>query len=386
PYGVVGCITAWNYPFNLAFASMTAALAAGNVIVIKPTEVTPGVGERIREVLAPLPAGVATVIQGGSEVGAALVNAPVDKISFIGSARTGKKIAEAASAHLTPVVMELGGIDAAIVCDDADLETASSGVLWGAFMNAGQTCCSIERVYVDEKVADEFSSLLLSKLKRVDEGPDENLGPLTFGPQLETVKRHVDDAINKGAEILAGGPSDEEMPGRWYKPTVLTSITEEMDLSREETFGPVLPIIRVRDEEEAVRRTNEDGFNLTASVWTKDNSRAKRIAGKLRAGTVCINDHGATEGIPWTPWGGAGESGYGRLNGELGLKEFSVPVHIWKNITPRLRRLWWYPYDQASVQTLRGLTEAASAPTLAEKVEGAKKFAGNVAAALRRKL
>ena len=206
PYGVVGCISPWNYPLFLAFIGMTPALLAGNAVVLKPSEATPAVGELIAELLSPLPDGVATVVQGGGEVGAALVGAPVDKVCFIGSTATGRRIAQAAAEHLTPVVLELGGQDAAIVCADADLDVAASGVLWGAFLNAGQTCCAIERVYVEEPVADRFEELLLEKLRRVTTGPVGDIGPLTVSRQLETVKRHVRDAVSKGAKVLAVEP------------------------------------------------------------------------------------------------------------------------------------------------------------------------------------
>src|SRR5438105_5356027 len=237
PFGVVGAISPWNYPFFLAFMAITPALLAGNTVVLKPSEATPGVGERIREVLDALPAGVCTVVQGAGDVGAALVDGPVDKLCFIGSPGTGRRIAEAAAKHLTPVVMELGGQDAAIVLDDADVDVAASGVLWGAFLNAGQTCCAIERVYVPEQIADEFEQKLVEKLRAVPHG---DIGPLTVPRQLDVVKRHVQDAVERGARVLAGGPSDGD--GMRFGPTVVEGRTEEMAIFREETFGPLLPV------------------------------------------------------------------------------------------------------------------------------------------------
>src|SRR5438105_5247032 len=294
PFGVVGAITPWNYPMFLAFMAVAPALLAGNAVVLKPSEQPPGVGERIRDVLDPLPSGVCTVVQGGGDVGAAIVDAPVDKLCFIGSPGTGRRIAEAAAKHLTPVVMELGGQDAAIVCDDADLDTAASGVLWGAFLNAGQTCCAIERVYVPDAVADRFEEALVEKLRSV---PAADIGPLTVPRQLDVVKRHVRDAVEHGAKVLAGGPSDGD--GMRFAPTVVQGRGEDMAIFREETFGPLLPIVRVRGDDEAVERANREGFNLTASVWSGDRARADRIASKLRAGTVSINDHAITAGAPW---------------------------------------------------------------------------------------
>lgn len=389
PYGVVGCITPWNYPFFLSFLAIVPALLAGNTVVIKPSEMTPGVGECIREMLDVLPPGVAAVVQGGGEVGAALVDAPCDKICFIGSGATGRRIAEAAARHLTPVVMELGGQDAAIVCRDADLDLAASGVLWGSFLNAGQTCCAIERAYVVDGIADAFTDALVRKLATVRTGePDADIGPLTIPRQLEVVRRHVQDAVAKGARVLAGGPDAVvRAPGGslWFAPTILEGRSEDMDLFREETFGPVLAIVRVRDEEEAVRRANEEGFNLTASVWTRDARAGRRMVSQLRAGSVGINDHGASAGMPWGAWGGIGESGYGRLNGIHGLREFAHPVCVTQN-TMKMKRMWWYPYDQATTRTLRSVAEFAGAPRWSQKMKAAGTLAKNVVRAVRGKI
>ncbi|MFN2593397.1 MAG: aldehyde dehydrogenase family protein, partial [Actinomycetota bacterium] len=198
PFGVVGCITPWNYPITNCFLAFLPALVAGNAVVIKPSEVTPACGELIRAILDPLPSGVASVIQGGGDVGAALVDAPCDKISFVGSPPTGRKICEAAAKHLTPVVMELGGKDAAIVCEDADIDNASSGILWGSFFNAGQTCCSIERTYVVDSIADRFEDELIGKLGKVRYATDDaEIGSLTFSRQLDIVSSQVKDALEK---------------------------------------------------------------------------------------------------------------------------------------------------------------------------------------------
>ncbi len=384
PFGVVGCIAPWNYPMLLSFMGVVPALLAGNTVVLKPSEMTPEVGERIGEVLEPLPPGVATVVQGGGEVGAAMVDAPCDKLCFIGSAATGRRVAEAAARHLTPVVMELGGQDAAVVCEDADLDIATSGVLWGALLNAGQTCCAIERAYVVEAVAEEFERRLVEKAGRLRRG--EDVGPLTLARQRDIVKRHVEDAVSKGATLLAGGGGSED-GGWWFEPTVLEGRTDDMAMFREETFGPVLPVIRVRDEEEAVRRANEEGFNLTASVWSRSRGRAERVASRLKAGTVTINDHAVTASAPWGLWGGVGESGYGRLHGKLGLREFAVPVHVARNLVPRTKRPWWYPYDGPTTRTLRSMAElmsGAGGPVGAARAAGS--ILANVGRSIRTKL
>ena len=372
PYGVVGAITPWNYPFGLAMAAIAPALFAGNTVVLKPSEITPGVGEVVKSILEPLPPGVATVVQGAGNIGAALVDAPCDKICFIGSPETGRKIAAAAAAHLTPVVMELGGKDAAIVCADADLDLASSGIVWGAFVNAGQTCAAIERIYVVDSVADEFSRLMLDKLGRLRQGSqDSDVGSLTLKKQFDSVERHVSDAVGKGARLLAGGPDagpHNENGSLWYAPTVIDGVTDEMEAMQRETFGPLVPIIQVQDEEEAVRRANEESFNLTASVWTRNSRRGAALAGRVKAGTVVVNAHGESWGAAWAPWGGIGESGYGRLNGRFGLHEFVYPVTVGRNTTPGLKRLWWYPYDESTAEAFRHSIGALAAPALKDKL------------------
>ncbi|MDQ3956328.1 MAG: aldehyde dehydrogenase family protein [Actinomycetota bacterium] len=390
PFGVVGCISPWNYPITNAFLAFSTPLFAGNAIVVKPSEVTPACGELLKKIFEPLPAGIATVVQGAGDVGAALVDAPCDKISFVGSPATGRRICEAAAKHLTPVVMELGGQDAAIVCEDADLDIAAAGVLWGSFFNSGQTCCSIERTFVVDSVADEFKEKLLAKLPQLRVGGEgSEVGPLTFKRQLEIVERHVGDAVGKGATLLAGGP--EEGPRNsngslWFAPTVLEDVTEEMDVVREETFGPVLTITRVQDDDEAIRRANEEGVNLTASIWTKNRQRATSLGTRLRAGTIASNDHGVQVGMPWSPWGGVGESGFGRLNGKLGLQEFSVPTHVVHNLMPGLKKLWWYPYSENTDGFFRSLAGVLGARGAGSKVSALKEMAKYGSRALKEKL
>ena len=387
PFGVVGCITPWNYPIANTFLACLSPLMAGNAIVIKPSEVTPGVGEKLKEIFEPLPSGVVSVVQGGGDVGAALVNAPCDKISFIGSPATGRKICAAAAEHLTPVVMELGGIDSAIVCEDADIDLASSGTLWGSFFNAGQTCSSLERIYVADSIADEFRRQYLDKLSRVTQG--DQVGSLTFKPQLGIVERQVKDAIDKGATVLAGGPGagrSNENGSLWFAPTVIEGVSEEMAVQSEESFGPVVTITRVADEDEAIRRANEEGINLTASVWAGSSERAERVGARLRAGSITMNGHGIAAGAVWAPWGGVGESGFGRVNGVAGLREFSVPVHVMKPLNPKLKQPFWYPYDDASDNLVRGVTRLLGSPDLGEKLKGAGAIASNLARSLKNKL
>jgi acyl-CoA reductase-like NAD-dependent aldehyde dehydrogenase len=385
PFGVVGCITPWNYPISNSFLALAAPLFAGNTIVVKPSEVTPASGELLRKILDPLPAGVATIVQGGGDVGAALVDAPVDKISFIGSPATGRRICEAAAKHLTPVVMELGGKDAAIVLEDADIDTASSGLLWGSFFNSGQTCLSVERIYVVDEVADRFRDQLLTKLSQVEQ---DDIGSLTFSKQLDIVRAQVDDALEKGATLLAGGPDAgprNENGTLFYAPTVIENVNDEMKVLNEETFGPVVTITRVRDEEEAIRRANDEAVNLTASVWTGSKQRAQSVAERLRAGGVTSNEHGTLPGSAWGPWGGYGESGFGRLNGELGIREFTVPTHVSHNLTPKMKKLWWFPYDQETEATWRGLAGVFGEREIPAKLSHVKDLAANFTKALKNK-
>ncbi|MDQ3940777.1 MAG: aldehyde dehydrogenase family protein [Actinomycetota bacterium] len=387
PFGVVGCITPWNYPLANTFLATLAPLFAGNVVVIKPSEVTPGVGEKLKEIFEPLPSGVVSIVQGGGDVGAALVDAPCDKISFIGSPTTGRKICEAAAKHLTPVVMELGGIDAAVVCDDVDLDQATSGVLWGSFFNCGQTCSSLERVYVADSIADDFRDRLLEKLAMVEQG--DQVGSLTFKPQLGIVDRQVNDAIEKGATVLAGGPGagrTNEKGSLWYAPTVIEGVNGEMAVQTEESFGPIVTLSRVADDDDAIRRVNEEGINLTASVWSSDMKRAERIAEHLRAGAITVNGHGVAAGAAWAPWGGVGESGFGRINGAIGLREFSVPVHVAKPLAPKQKQPFWYPYDEPSENLVRGVTKLLGSPDLRERLEGLGQIAANFGKSLKNKL
>jgi acyl-CoA reductase-like NAD-dependent aldehyde dehydrogenase len=373
PYGVVGCITPWNYPILNTFLATAPPLFAGNTVVVKPSEVTPACGEVIRKILEPLPSGVAHVIQGAAEVGAALIDAPVDKISFIGSPVTGRKILEGAAKHLTPAVMELGGLDAAIVCEDADLDHTASGLVWGSFFNAGQTCCSVERVFVNEAIADDLQDRMLAKFKQLRHGPGGDIGPLTAERQLDVVRRHVDDAVKKGAKVLVGGPEAvrKDDGSFWYAPTILDRVTPEMAVATEETFGPVVAMVRVRDDEEALRRANEEAVNLTASVWTTDKRRGERLMTRLRAGSISTNNHGDMPGMPWAPWGGMGESGFGVLNGKLGLREFVKPTTV-AHTFPFRKKLWWYPYTEDTHALFRANSTILGAPTLSEKINATR--------------
>jgi len=362
PMGVIGIISPWNFPFQLAVVPMVSALIAGNTVVLKPSEVTPITGEIIREIFRRigLPRGVVEVVQGGGSTGAALTECEIDKIFFTGSVATGRKVMAAAAKRPIPVELELGGKDAMIVLADANLERAAKAAAWGGLVNCGQMCISVERILVESSVHDRFVALLSEELDRVRVGgPEEHaeMGPLTLGKQLETIERHVKGAVEAGARLLRGGaPLDR--PGQFYPPTLLTEVTPEMEIYREETFGPVLPVTRVRNAEEALRLANDHQYGLTGSVWTRDVDRGLELASRMECGQVMVNDLVQSVGNPALPFGGVKNSGFGRYHGDEGLLSFTHPKAI---MTDRGRldfEPFWFPYRgkyDAMAQTFHGL-------------------------------
>ena len=360
PLGVVGIISPWNYPLAIPLGEVTMALMAGNAVVLKPSELTPFVGLKIGEIFskAGLPENVLQIVTGGGQTGAALVDAGVNKIMFTGSVATGQKIAAAAAKTLTPVVLELGGKDPMIVLEDANLDTAARAAVWGAFANAGQTCASVERLYVQEKIAPEFIKKVveLTRKLRQNLGIEETseIGSMVSERQLEIVEAHVRDAVEKGARVLTGGKRNENFNGAFYEPTVLTNVDHSFRAVREETFGPTLPVMTFKTEEEAVKMANDSEFGLTASVWTQNIAKGKRIAEKIEAGTVTVNEVVYTHGVAQTPWGGVKKSGYGRTHGKLGLMELVTPQHIHINRITQVPDVWWFNYSGEAANLFRG--------------------------------
>ena len=351
PLGVVGIISPWNYPFSIPMGEVVMGLMAGNAVLLKPSEQTPLVGLRIGELFraAGLPEGILRVLTGDAGTGRALTEAGIDKIFFTGSVRTGRQIAQAAAARLMPCVLELGGKDAMIVCADAPYERAVNGAIWGAFSNCGQACASVERLYVVEAIADRFIQALVAKTRTLRVGVDgaqqQDIGPLNNARQLQVVEDHVNDAVAKGARALTGGRRVEGLVGCFYEPTILANVDHSMRVMQEETFGPVLPVMVVKDEAAAIREANRSNFGLLASVWTRDTKRGQQIAAQVEAGTVLINDVIYTHAAAETPWFGIKESGLGVTHSKHGLREFARMKHVNWDLLPLKTNLWWFPYS-----------------------------------------
>ncbi|MCH7598764.1 MAG: aldehyde dehydrogenase family protein [Myxococcales bacterium] len=334
PLGVVGVITPWNGPFILAVNPVAQALVAGNTVLLKPSEVTPFSAQLLAEFFeqAGLPEAVFQVLTGDGETGAALCEADIDKITFTGSAATGRKVAEVCGRRLVPCTLELGGKDPMIVCEDADIESAAAGALSGAYMNTGQYCCGTERVYVVDSVADEFIEEVVKRagaLRQGDTG-ESDVGAIFWPRQMEIIEAHMADAVAKGVTVRVGGRRNPDLKGLYYEPTVLTDVTHDMQIMVDETFGPILPIMRVKDEDEAIRLANDSHYGLGATIWTSDNQRAVRLAQKIESGSVCINDMTITYGCLEAPFGGRKSSGVGQINGDNGIRGYchQMPVIV----------------------------------------------------------
>jgi acyl-CoA reductase-like NAD-dependent aldehyde dehydrogenase len=351
PRGVIGIISPWNYPFSIPAGDTVMALMAGNGVVVKPSEFTPLIAEKLRALLeeAGLPRGLVGVVQGKGEVGAELIRSGVNMMVFTGSVATGRKVNVAAAEQMIPCVLELGGKDPAIVLPDADLDSAALKIGWGAFANSGQTCASVERVYVHESVAPAFTEKVVALARRLRQGEpnsyDVDVGAMTTQMQVDIVKRHLEEARKKGAKVLAGGEVKVTQDGaRYVQPTVLADVTHEMAIMRDETFGPMLPIMTFQSEDEAVRLANDSPYGLSAYVFTRDKAKADRIANQLLAGTVMHNDALYTHAAPETPWGGVKASGLGRVHGKHGLRDLCEVRHV--NLERfNFPAFWYYPYS-----------------------------------------
>ncbi len=352
PLGVVGVIAPWNYPWSIPFGEVAIALMCGNGVVLKPASLTPLIGQRIQAVFerAGLPEGIVRAVHGGGAVGQALVESSVAKIFFTGSVEVGRGVGVACAQRMKGSVLELGGKDPMLVLSDANVSNAVGGAMWGGFANAGQTCSGIERVYAMREVAERFTEGLVTRARALRVGdPMEwttEVGPMVSREQFELVCDLVDDAVANGATLRCGGPV---APGGapeadWFAPAVLTGVTHDMRIMREEIFGPVVPVMTVDSEDEAIALANDSEFGLGASVWTTDRDRGERIARRIEAGMVWINDHMYSHGACSCAWGGVKDSGIGRAHSEIGFHE-CVNVKLLSWDPSRMRNFWWHPYD-----------------------------------------
>ena len=426
PYGVIGIISPWNYPFSVPSVQTLTALATGNAVVLKPSEFTPYSSLELQRLLmeAGLDCDLLQVITGDGSAGAALLNARIQKIVFTGSVATGKRVAQAAAGRLLPVVLELGGKDPMIVLEDADVEVASSAAVWGAFVNAGQACLSVERCYVHEAIYEEFLKRCVEKTKRLRVGSfhtlrheqsgedgsspalrdsiagegacgpqslissrafkgvsaptganaaEIDMGPMIHQRQLQIVEEHVNDAIARGARLLAGGKRLPELGPNFFAPTILADVDHSMTVMREETFGPVLPVRSFTTEDEAIALANDSEFGLAASIFTGNRKRGEELARRIDAGTVMVNDVVACFGISEAPHGGVKRSGIGRTHGRFGLEEMVWPKYVDSDRLPRMKKLWWYGYGPAFAQQMSGFVEMLYARKLTKRMQGALK-------------
>jgi succinate-semialdehyde dehydrogenase/glutarate-semialdehyde dehydrogenase len=368
PQGIVAIISPWNFPFAIPMLQAMSAVVAGNAVLVKPSELTPATGALVAALFARagFPDALVEVIQGAGEVGAALVEAGPDKVCFTGSVATGKRIAEECARKLIPSVLELGGKDAMIVLADADLDVASSAAVWGGFTNCGQACLSIERIYVEQSVADRFIELSVEKTKKLRVGPasdpDAEVGPMIRVRQLEKVEEQLCDAVRGGAKVLTGGARRADLGPNFLEPAVVVDVDHSMKLMREETFGPVIAIRAVRSEDEAIEMANDSPFALSASVWTRDSARARNIASRLRAGSVMINDVASYYGICEAPHGGRGASGWGRSHARLGLLEMVQVKYVDVDRLPGMPKSWWFGYSRELASSASRFVEGLFAP------------------------
>ncbi len=357
PLGVVGIISPWNYPLSTPFAEVAQNLVAGNAVILKPSEVTGLVNQWIQKIVdkMELPEHVFTMLSGKGDVGAALASSFVDRIMVTGSVNTGRKVMTSAAANLTPVTLELGGKDCMIILDDANIETAASAAVVGGMYNAGQTCCSVERLIIHESIAEEFLNLMKEKLKKIRVGESQDfqndMGPITFEGQKAVYLNQLKDHI-KHKERTVFGDTDFDGKARFMKPLVVQT-GDSRDFWKEETFGPVIAIKTFKTDLKAIEINNNSRFGLTALIWSKNTARAREMAKHLNVGTVVINDAPFTNAIPMLPWGGVKESGFGKVHGAQGLRDLSHMRVISYDIAGQQKQFWWYPYSRVQYDFLK---------------------------------
>jgi succinate-semialdehyde dehydrogenase/glutarate-semialdehyde dehydrogenase len=376
-HGVVLIITPWNYPFTLPMAPLIAALLAGNTVVFKPSEYTKLSGDLIARLLweAGVPRDVLQVVQGDGAIAAGLIQQRPNKICFTGGVHTGRKVATAAAELLIPVTLELGGKDAALILEDADLNRAATALTWASMLNAGQICGAVKRIFVMRPVLEPFVKVLTDSIRahiRIGVHDEATMGPIMLSGQLTVVKEQVADALTKGATVAIGGHEAHvpESGGMFYEPTILLNVTPDMRVAYEETFGPVVAISAIDSDEEGIQRANETSYGLTASVWTRNAQRGLRIARKIRTGYVGINDHLLAASHPTLPWGGVGDTGYGRTRSEAGLLDMTTEQALSYDWLPTtlVESLVYPPVTPVKQQILRRFVDLTHGVSLRDRL------------------
>ncbi len=378
PRGVVGIISPWNYPFTIPMYDVITALLCGNSVILKTASESQLVANKIAEAFnsIKLPDFVFNLVNiKGSIFSETLIDERIDKIFFTGSVAVGKSLMAKCAKNLIPLSLELGGNDAMIICEDADLDRAASGAVWGGFQNSGQSCGGIERIYVVEKVYEEFLNKLKTKtehlrIKKIDDY-NSDMGHITTPTQVEIIKSHINDAVEKGAVIYAQSKTLDIHDKKYIPATVITNVNHDMVLMKEETFGPVVGVMKVKDTAEAVHLTNDSDLGLTASVWSKNLNKAIDISKQIKVGAVNINDHLMSHGMAETPWGGFKESGNGRSHGEFGFVEMTQPqVIIYDRLHFLKKNIWWHPYSKDIYDGIKGIIEFLYSPKIKTKFIG----------------
>lgn len=378
PLGVIAVISSWNYPLAIKLGQIIPAIAAGNAVICKSSDFTPQCGALIQKLFADadFPDGLVTIVQGGAEVAQALIAAKPDKVFFTGSVATGRRVAEACAKDLIPSVLELGGKDAMLVLADANLEIAASAAVWGGFTNCGQVCLSVERLYVEAAVSEKFLALVVEKTKKLRVGPGHDpatdIGPLIRPQQVRRMRELIDDAVNLGAKILCGGDALPDLGPNFFEPTVISGVNQSMKLFQEETFGPILAMQIVENEEEAVARCNDSNFSLAASIFTGNSARGAAIARRLKAGAVMINDAISYFGIAEAPHGGCRQSGWGRTHGKAGLLEMVQPKYIAIDHLPSREKPWWFRYGGNLEKSANAFLDFEFGANLSTKLRNAR--------------
>lgn len=376
PRGVVLVISPWNFPFTIPMGEIIMALVAGNAVIQKPASLTPLVALQARKYFdeAGLDPDLFQVLPGKGALGSRMIEMGVDYVNFTGSTHVGTQVAALCARQLIPCSMELGGNDPAIVCADADLELAAGSIVWGAFANAGQICASIERVYAHRAIYDKLVERIVERASKLRVGnpldDQVDIGAMTDPAQMQVVEQHIEQALAAGAKVLVGGKRMTGS-GQFFLPTVLVDVTDDMDVMKEESFGPLLPIMPVDSDEEALERANHSPYGLSANVYTRDRQRGRRLAERIEAGTVVINDCLITHGCPETPWGGVKKSGLGRVHSDEGLRDLSQAYHVNEPAVPTVVSWspFWQPYSHKQYERLLAAMRAVFGSGLGPRVE-----------------